>query len=156
MHSGTPSFELRACRGGKCPRKQTAVLWGRRCVGRECDTWAATGPLSAHVDESNVAVVHFAFAIVPGWCGSTNVRCSFVQLLASLPMLMYSVRLCAPLISHRFTAALTIAGHSVSLRRMPCGWGCRLAPCPSHCAVTLSHPEGSIFAKAHPEGAKGS
>jgi hypothetical protein len=64
MHSGTPSFELRACRGGKCPRKQTAVLWGRRCVGRECDTWAATGPLSAHVDESNVAVVHFAFAIV--------------------------------------------------------------------------------------------
>lgn len=34
-----------------------------------------------------------------------------------------SVRLCAPLISHHFTAALTSVGHSLSLRRTPCEWG---------------------------------
>lgn len=34
-----------------------------------------------------------------------------------------SVRLCAPLISGHFTAALTTTGPSVSLRHTPCGCG---------------------------------
>lgn len=59
----------------RCPpsTQATAVLWGRRCVGRECDTWAATGPLSALVGVFNVPVVHVAFAIVFEWCGSIKV-----------------------------------------------------------------------------------
>lgn len=140
MHSNTPSFEMRACRGGNCPRKQTAVLWGRRCVGHECDTWAATRPLPARVDEFNVAVVHFAFAIMPRWCGSINVRC-IVRPIAGLAAVVDvdSVRLCAPLISHHFTAAQTLAGHSGSLRRMPCEWGRRLILYPSRCAAMRSY-----------------
>jgi hypothetical protein len=125
-----PSFELRACRGGTRPRRQTAVLWGRRCVGRECDTWAATGPLSARVWMSSTSPLYFSFSRSclgdvdrstyddgPSNCWS---RCRDH---------IDRVRLCAPLIFHHFTAALTIAGHSISFRRPPCGWGCRLTPC---------------------------